>query len=118
MSWLWDAFQQKQIGDVQQRASDAQFDSRTAIEAIAGLEEKVDRLSLLCHALFEELHRATGFSEAQLKEKMVEIDGRDGKLDGKYNPLAGMKCPDCGHRITKRRSHCFWCGAKLSGLGL
>jgi hypothetical protein len=88
------------------------------MEAISELEEKVDRLSLLCHALFEELKRATGYSEAQLKEKMLEIDLRDGKRDGKYDPLASAKCPECGHKITKSRSNCFWCGAKLSGLGL
>lgn len=118
MSWLWDAFQQKQIGSVQQRASDAHFDAKAALEAIAELEEKVDRLSLVCHALFEELQRATGYSETQLKEKMLEIDLRDGKQDGKLDPLAGRKCPDCGHKITKKRPHCFWCGAKLSGLGM
>ncbi|WKD51108.1 hypothetical protein [Microbulbifer spongiae] len=116
MSWLWDAFQQSQISDNQKRSSDAKNDSALALRSVRELEEKLDRLSLLCHALFEELERTTGFSEAQLKEKMLEIDLRDGKLDGKVNLTAGKKCPDCGHQIKKSRPNCFYCGASLQGI--
>jgi rubrerythrin len=24
-------------------------------------------------------------------------------------------CPDCGHRITMKHTHCHWCGKKLGG---
>lgn len=117
MSWLWDAFQQKQITDVTDRLDNARFDARLAARAIADLEEKVDRLSLICHALFEELQRTSGLSEAQLKQRMIEIDMRDGKRDGKLDASTGKKCPDCGQAILKKRSHCFLCGAALNGLG-
>lgn len=103
--------------DVQQRTSDAHLNAKAALSAISELEEKVDRLSLICHALFEELQRATGYSETRLKEKMIEIDLRDGKRDGKFDPITGVMCPDCGRRVTKKRSNCFWCGVKLFGFG-
>lgn len=113
---MWDLFQQMQINDLQQRSSDARFDARSALNAIAALEQKVDLLSLVCHAMFEELQRTSGFTEARLKEKMLEIDMRDGKRDGKLSSAALKTCPDCGQRITKLRANCFWCGAKLSPL--
>ncbi|GAA5445185.1 hypothetical protein Misp06_03382 [Microbulbifer sp. NBRC 101763] len=117
MSWFWDAFQQSQISDNQKLSSDAKHDAKAALSSVRELEEKVDRLSLLCHALFEELERSTGFSESQLKEKMAEIDLRDGKLDGKFDPISGKNCLDCGHKIRKSRPNCFWCGASLKSIG-
>lgn len=116
MSWLWNMFQQLQINDTLKRSSDARFDAKDALQAISDLEDKVARLSLLCHALFEELERTTGLSEAQLKEKMIEIDMRDGKLDGKYDPTSNQKCPDCGHQLRRNRPNCFWCGSPLTTL--
>lgn len=113
MSWLWDAFQQKQINETKIQSDEAQFDAKKALREIGQLEDKVDRLSLLCHALFEELEKHTGFSESQLKAKMVEIDLRDGKLDGKLSEIKQKNCPDCGHKVKSTRANCFWCGAKI-----
>jgi hypothetical protein len=116
MSFLWDWLQQEQIGDAQARISAARFDAKAALDEIAQLQQRVDRLSLLCQAMFEEMEKSAGLSEARLKERMLEIDLRDGKRDGRLAPSSGGKCPDCGHIITKIRSNCFWCGAKLTGL--
>lgn len=73
MSWLWDAFQQSQISDNQKRSSDAKSDSALALRSVRELEEKLDRLSLLCHALFEELERTTGFLKHSLKKKCLKL---------------------------------------------
>jgi len=67
-------------------------------------------------AMFEEMEKTAGFSEARLKERMLEIDLRDGKRDGRLAPSTGNKCPDCGHIITKVCSNCSCCGAKLTGV--
>ena len=96
-----DAFQHFEIAQNRRKSVDAQIDAKTALRSINELEEKVDRLSLLCHALFEELERATGFSEIQLKEKMTQIDLRDGRKDRKYDPVMGAECPDCGRQVKK-----------------
>ena len=117
MSRFWDAFQHLEIAQNRRKSGDAQIDAKTALRSIKDLEEKVDRLSLLCHALFEELERATGFSEEKLKEKMTQIDLRDGREDGKYDPVMGAGCPDCGRQVKKTRRNCFWCGASLLPLG-
>lgn len=114
MSWIWDMFQQHQIRDNQQRSTDAQLDAKSAHKEIAQLQEKIDALSLLCRALFEELQIVSGITESQLRQRMAEIDLRDGKLDGKYDPKAIETCSECGHKIKNNRSNCFWCGAKLT----
>ncbi|MEM6583033.1 MAG: hypothetical protein AAF699_17270 [Pseudomonadota bacterium] len=116
MSWFWNYFQQRQIRDGQVRADYASIDAKKANSSIAELEEKVDRLSLLCHALFEELQQATGLTEEQLRERITQIDLRDGKLDGKFKPETGNVCPECGHKNKSSRSNCYWCGAKLNGV--
>lgn len=116
MSFIWDWLQQEQIGDVQARVSSARFDAKAALESIQQLQQRVDRLSLLCQALFEELQKTSGLTEDRLKERMLEIDMRDGRRDGKLDMTAAGKCPDCGHPITRPRPNCFWCGAKLTGV--
>ncbi|MEO1148806.1 MAG: hypothetical protein AAFY26_24835 [Cyanobacteria bacterium J06638_22] len=98
MSWIWDQFQQRQIRDGQRQADEARVEAKIASRAIAELEEKVDRLSLLRHALFEELQQVSGITESQLKDRIAEIDLRDGQLDGKYAQVESGVCPECGHK--------------------
>ena len=89
MSFLWEWLQQEQIGDAQARTSATRFDAKAAFDEIKQLQQRVDRLSLLCQAMFEEMEKSAGFSEARLKERMLEIDLRDGKRDGRLAPSAG-----------------------------
>ncbi|MGH8445420.1 MAG: hypothetical protein ACREVL_09135 [Solimonas sp.] len=113
MNSVWDWLQQKQIYANAQRASDAGFDARAALTRVQELETRLDRLSLLCRALAEELEHASGVSEEQLKARMLEIDLRDGKEDGKYDPRASVTCTGCGRTVVNRRGSCMWCGEKL-----
>lgn len=115
MSWLWNWFQHHQIRDNHQRSADALIDARFAVRQIAELEAKIDSLALLCHALFEELQKNSGLTEAELRERMAEIDLRDGAADGKYAPQVLATCRECGHKVKTNRPNCFWCGAKLAG---
>jgi rubrerythrin len=54
-------------------------------------------------------------ARAQIMNKIEEIDLRDGKADGKESQPT--VCPDCGHTISKRRSNCFYCGARIPSFG-
>ena len=87
---LWDLYQQYRIGQIDQqlddvRASAAALEGSADLRAAARLDDKVNRLALICRAMFE-LMQASGVTEDQLKAKIVEIDLRDGQADGKATP--------------------------------
>ncbi len=113
MSDMWDWFQHKQIADNARRSSDAGLDARSALKRVDELEKRIETLSLLCRALVEELERSSGVSEDQIKARMLDIDLRDGKQDGKYDPKGTTICGGCGRTVAKRREGCMWCGARL-----
>jgi uncharacterized protein with PIN domain len=73
------------------------------------LRERLDRLILICKASFELLQETTGVSERQLVERIVEIDLRDGNVDGKMTPQQ-KRCPSCGAGICAKFSRCLFCG--------
>ena len=80
---------------------------------IERLEHKLNGLGLACQALWEILKENTDLSEAELADRMQEIDLRDGVADGKitHTPL---QCPKCHRKSNRRCTHCMYCGAELA----
>ena len=112
MSFLWDAYQSSQINQLNSRIDrlqDAGAREQAALRVAAGLEEKVDRLALICRAMFELLQQRTGCTEEQLKAKIQEIDLRDGEADGRMTPRA-ERCPKCDAMMSPRFGRCLFCG--------
>jgi hypothetical protein len=111
---IWDLYQSHRIGQLDSRISDVQA-SRTqdhvARDAAYGLEEKVDRLALICCALFELVQDSSGVSEEQLRKKIAEIDLRDGEQDNRITPRA-KKCPKCDAMMSPKFRRCLFCGYK------
>ena len=83
---------------------------------IKALQRQVDRLSLACQAMWELVRERTGRSEAQLEQKILEIDLRDGKADGKLSAPV-LDCPSCGAKTNSHRSTCVMCGAAVPAPG-
>ena len=85
---LWDLYQQYRIEQLD-RQVDGVRDAAAAMEgfadlrAAARLDDKVNRLALICRAMFELMQASGAVTEEQLKAKIVEIDLRDGQADGK-----------------------------------
>ncbi|MEM6886363.1 MAG: hypothetical protein AAF571_15185 [Verrucomicrobiota bacterium] len=72
----------------------------------------MERLTLACQSMWELLRDRTDFTEADLEEKMLEIDLRDGQADGKIG-MQLIQCPSCNSKTNSRRTHCLMCGAPL-----
>ena len=117
MSFGWNLFQQLQLRSTEKYASDAKLQSKTNQNDIALLEEKLDALSLACHAMFKILQDKHGLTEEQLEAKIQELDLQDGVLDGKIS-IDVKTCPDCGHKLNKRHKNCFYCGAETNSTKL
>ena len=107
---LWDLYQQYRIGQLEEKLDRAQPSTGddVAREAVFRLEEKLDRLALISRAMFE-LLQATGITEQQLSEKVLEIDLRDGQADGKMAPRP-KRCPKCQAMMSPKFGRCLFCG--------
>ena len=53
---------------------------------------------------------------SSIEQKIEEVDLRDGVADGRLG--APAQCRDCGHKVSPKRSYCFYCGASLTVLPL
>lgn len=73
------------------------------------LEQRLDRLSLACQAMWELLRDTTDFNDSDIFRKMEEVDLRDGVADGKMGHTIG-ECPTCGRKVDTQRRLCLYCG--------
>ena len=84
-------------------ASDAQ-------SGVRDLENRLDRLTLICQALWELLKERGELTEEDLAVKVREIDLRDGRADGKIAKQI-KRCPKCDRVMSPRHQKCMYCGA-------
>ena len=90
-------------------AARASAGARRAEQAASDVEERLDKLTLICMAMWEMLRDNTKFTEADLLAKVQEIDLRDGVPDGKITPTVS-KCPKCSRTMSPRHQTCLYCG--------
>jgi len=75
------------------------------------LEDEIDRLSLVCESLWTLLKDKIGVTDDELTSIMVDLDMKDGKLDGKRDKSGPRRCPACDRPNNKRHLRCMYCGA-------
>ena len=76
------------------------------------LADRLERLQLGCQAMWELIRDRTDLSEADLEAKILEIDARDGRVDGKMTTQS-LTCHACGRPTNSKRERCVMCGAPL-----
>ena len=79
---------------------------------VSDLRNQLARAALLNQALWELLQQHVGLTEAQLLEKVAEVDLRDGKQDGKLTERA-VRCPQCQRVCNSRHAKCIYCGQEF-----
>lgn len=107
-----DLYQQGQIGAAQEAAAEAQNRAATAQDLFLQMEKRMNRLTLHCQAMWELLRERAEFTDDQLAAKVLEVDLRDGRNDGRIATQI-MDCPGCGRKTNSKRSSCVICGAEL-----
>jgi hypothetical protein len=96
-------------------AAQAESRARDAKETAMGLEERLDKLTLVCTAMWELLREKTKLTEEDLLHKVQELDMRDGVPDGKVTRTVA-ECPHCHRTMSPRHQKCLYCGyEKLLG---
>ncbi|MCL2646932.1 MAG: hypothetical protein FWD61_07985 [Phycisphaerales bacterium] len=88
-------------------ASEAAAAGRSARE----VEDRLERLTLICRAMWELLREKGIAVEEELIAKMAIIDAADGVADGKQTEQI-HKCPKCGRTLQRRATKCLYCNAE------
>ena len=111
---MWDLYQQQRIGEVEGKADAAAQKATDFQTRVRQLEDQVNRLTLVNHAVWSLLSEKLGLTEQQLLDRANEIDLRDGKLDGKVTrtPTA---CTKCHRTLHPRHNRCLYCGQPVAG---
>src|SRR4051812_21947211 len=105
LDFLWDISQQQQIGSAQTSANSARLRAEESTQRSDNVEERLERLSLLCEAMWELLSERCQVTRNELVSKVVEVDLRDGRQDGKMGERV-LECPRCKNPVNSRRPKC------------
>ena len=79
------------------------------------LHDRVEKLTLVVAAMWS-LLEDQGLTEAQLMERIEQIDAADGTPDGRITHPP-VDCTGCGAKVPAELPACQFCGAGIEGGG-
>jgi hypothetical protein len=91
-------------------AAEARSQASSTASKVAALEEDVAHLLMVVEALWEIVKTEHDFDDTELLRRVVEIDLRDGKLDGRAPKKPAADCSHCGRKMMGRKPVCIYCG--------
>ena len=106
------------FGSYYGRSQDVSAASSKASQAkleVEFMRQEVDRILMINEALWEIIKETNHLDKDLLYKKMIEIDGRDGKVDGKVAKNPPKHCAKCNQVLPKGKPFCFYCGNKSIG---
>ena len=96
--------------------ANAQADAGRAIDGVINLKDeisflnkRISKMSLINAALWELLRDKAGLTDEDLKGKILEIDARDGNIDGKMGSQK-RSCNKCNKVLQPKHDKCLYCG--------
>ena len=101
---LWD--RERKEADLKGK-EDARYSRAQQVE----LERRLEKLSLICRAMWTLIQERTHISEKELSHRTTEIDLLDGRADGRVS-VPARECTTCRRIIAPRHDRCFYCGGK------
>jgi len=107
-----DHIQNRRIKEANDNANSVVSKANRVQSELDKLQNNFDKMSLLNQALWEIIQEKLGVSDADLEAKILEIDLRDGKADGKMGGSI-TNCPNCERKVNARTGRCLYCGAEL-----
>ena len=113
MSIIWNIIQHRQISKARETAETASHKIDSLSARKDNNKQDVEELTLACQAMWELLRDHLGFTDEHLKAKILEVDARDGMVDGKIGAEV-MDCPHCGQKTSTVRKNCVYCGNSIT----
>lgn len=84
-------------------------DSRERSTDLSLLEDRVERLTLVCIAMWSLLQDKTNLTEEDLNARVKMLDLMDGQADGKASRTV-QRCDACDRPMSMRHRKCLYCG--------
>ena len=75
------------------------------------LEDRLERLSLICMAMWSLIQSEMNVTEDDLLARVKEIDLMDSVEDGKITRQV-TKCSRCNRPMSSRHTRCIYCGSE------
>jgi hypothetical protein len=113
MDFLYNILQNQRIAENARTSEKADEKASSARDGVQDLRKRIETLALANQALFEILSERLGIKEEDVISRMLAIDLRDGKKDGKITWKA-ILCRQCGRTVSTSRLHCVYCGASVT----
>ena len=76
-----------------------------------GVEDRLERLSLICMAMWTLIQSETNLTEEDLLRRVGEIDLMDGSADGRITHSV-TRCGRCDRPMSSRHTRCIYCGSE------
>jgi uncharacterized protein YecE (DUF72 family) len=110
----FDLYQQHRMRRTDQRITANENNNdhryRRTRDEIDQLHARIDRLAIITEAMWQLLAENVGLDEAELADKVQQLDGLDGTQDGRRQPRTS-DCA-CGAKVTTKSEICQFCGAQ------
>jgi hypothetical protein len=104
-----DIYQGRQIASAKADAGRAIDSLGNLKDEIAFLNKKICKLALINAALWELLREKVSLTDDDLKNRIHEIDARDGNVDGKIGSQKRL-CVKCQKVLHVKHDKCLYCG--------
>ena len=95
-------------------ATQADSKARAAQGEVELLRCDIERLLMISEAMWSILKEKFGYQDMELINRVMEIDRRDGKLDGRVAASPPPSCPKCGRTLERKRAVCIYCGQLIA----
>jgi hypothetical protein len=95
-------------------ADTARTTSRSNQRVVRDLAKELDRLELVLEAQWSLLREKLGLTDADLKQRVRELDLEDGVLDGKITKEPVTPCPSCARMVARLALRCTYCGEPMA----
>ncbi|MCI0343515.1 MAG: hypothetical protein L0216_20605 [Planctomycetales bacterium] len=107
---FWELHQREQIREAASAAGRARSAAAAVGQEIEDLRRLVEKNLMITEALWTLVRDKLGWSDDRLAERVIEVDLKDGQLDGRVRRGA-RPCAACGRMLGKDRLSCLYCGA-------
>ena len=97
-------------GAANRQAAAASTEAASAKRDVAYLEDQLERMKLVCAAVWEIVKEKHNLTEDDLIAKIAQLDAKDGIADGKFS-RAPRKCIKCNRTVNDNQRTCIYCGA-------
>lgn len=83
--------------------------SEAAEREVRSMDDRLERLTLVCMAMWSLLREYTDLKEEDLINRVQELDLLDGVDDDKLNRQV-QRCPKCSRVMSPKHQKCLYCG--------